>query len=89
MTSLMSEDHEDFVSKCRVQDESSPAFDRSYSLAETADILGVSVPTAWRLLQANKIAYQNVSERRITIRESAIREYLDLVTVAAVQETDT
>jgi predicted DNA-binding transcriptional regulator AlpA len=61
--------------------DSTPAFDRCYSLAQTAEILGVSVPTAWRLLKAKRIAHQYVSARRITIRESAIRNYLDEVTV--------
>ena len=63
--------------------DSSETFGRCYSLAQTAEILGVSVPTAWRLLKAQKIAHQYVSERRITIRESAIRDYLDGVTIEA------
>lgn len=68
--------------------DSAPAFDRCYSLAQTAEILGVSVPTAWRLLKAKRIAHQYVSARRITIRESAIRDYLDGVTVPSEAPDD-
>jgi predicted DNA-binding transcriptional regulator AlpA len=63
-------------------------FDRCYSLKQTAEILGVSTPTAWRLIKAKRIAHQYVSARRIVIRESAIRDYLNGVTVESEAPDD-
>ena len=79
--SSLSENATDATTPCSVAPSHAPPFERCYSLAQTAEILGVSVPTAWRLLKAKKIAHQYVSARRITIREGAIRDYLDGVTV--------
>lgn len=88
MTSL-NENATDQVAPISIAPSDPPrAFDRCYSLAQTAEILGVSVPTAWRLLKAKKIAHQYVSARRITIRESAIRDYLDGVTVQSEAPED-
>ena len=79
--SSLSENATDTTSPRSVAPSDPPPFERCYSLAQTAEILGVSVPTTWRLLKSKKIAHQYVSARRITIRESAIRAYLEGVTV--------
>jgi excisionase family DNA binding protein len=56
-------------------------FDRSYSLKEVAGILGVGTTTVRRLVAGGAIAHQRVSERRLVIRESALKAYLDSVSV--------
>jgi excisionase family DNA binding protein len=56
------------------------AFDRSYTVDQAARILGTSSTTVRRLMTDDLIAHQRVSPRRIVIRESAIRAYLDAVT---------
>ena len=55
-------------------------FDRALTIDEAADILGVSYATARRLLLEGKIAYQQVSSRRIVVRESALMAYLEVIT---------
>jgi excisionase family DNA binding protein len=56
-------------------------FDRSFSIAQAAEVLGTSSSTVRRLVRSGLLPYQQVSPRRIVVRESALREYLELVTV--------
>ena len=55
-------------------------FDRALTIDEAADVLGVSYATARRLLLMGKIPHQRVSPRRIVVRESALKTYLDVIT---------
>jgi excisionase family DNA binding protein len=55
------------------------AFDRCFSVDQTALILGTSSATVRRLVATGRLAHQRVSARRIVIRESALRTYLDAV----------
>ena len=55
-------------------------FDRALTIGETADVLGVSYATARRLLLEGKISFQQVSPRRIVVRESALLAYLSTAT---------
>ena len=55
-------------------------FDRALTIREAADILGVSYATVRRLLLEGKIPFQQVSPRRIVVRESALMTYLHLIT---------
>ncbi len=55
-------------------------FDRALTISETADVLGVSYATARRLLLEGKISFQQVSPRRIVVRESALLAYLSAAT---------
>lgn len=55
-------------------------FDRALTIREAADVLGVSYATARRLMLEGKIPYQQVSPRRIVVRESALMTYLHLIT---------
>jgi excisionase family DNA binding protein len=54
-------------------------FDRCFTVAQAAQVLGTSPETVRRLLHSGQIAYQQVSARRTVIRESALRAYLDAV----------
>jgi excisionase family DNA binding protein len=56
-------------------------FDPSFSVDQAAEILGTSPTTVRRLLLSQKIAHQRVSERRTVIRQSALKAYLEAVTV--------
>lgn len=56
-------------------------FDRSFSIAQAAEVLGTSASTVRRLVRSGTLPYQQVSPRRIVIRESALHAYLELVTV--------
>jgi excisionase family DNA binding protein len=56
-------------------------FDRCYTVSEVASILGTGTTTVRRLLAQQAIAHQRVSARRTVVRESALRAYLDTVTV--------
>lgn len=58
-----------------------PPFDRSFSIAQAAEVLGTSTSTVRRLVRSGVLPHQQVSPRRIVIRESALRSYLELVTV--------
>lgn len=56
------------------------AFDRCFTIDQAASVLGTSSMTVRRLVQRGRIVSQRVSARRIVIRESALRAYLDSVT---------
>ena len=62
-------------------DSRSRSFDRCFTLDQAAAVLGTSRETVRRLVRAHLIAHQNVSPRRTVIRESALRDYLEAVTV--------
>jgi len=55
-------------------------FDRALTISETADVLGVSYATTRRLLLEGKLSFQQVSPRRIVVRESALLVYLSTAT---------
>jgi excisionase family DNA binding protein len=57
-----------------------PPFDRSFSVAQAAEVLGTSTSTVRRLVRSGVLPHQQVSPRRIVIRESTLRTYLQLVT---------
>ncbi len=64
----------------RGKTQSQIKFDRALTISETADVLGVSYATARRLLLEGKISFQQVSPRRIVVRESALLAYLSAAT---------
>lgn len=64
-----------------VRTRKAPAFERFLTVKEVAQVLGTSEMTIRRMIQGRKIEFQRVSPRRIVISESALRAYLDRVTV--------
>jgi len=82
MSSLLTNVHEpNGRSEGRSTPRAIPPFDRSFSVAQAAEVLGVSATTVRRLVRAGVLPYQQVSARRIVIRESALRSYLKFATV--------
>lgn len=67
----------------REEEPTTGPFDRCFTVDQAAQVLGTSPATFRRLLHNGQIAYQRVSARRTVIRESALRAYLDSVTVGA------
>ena len=61
----------------------SPSFERPFTIAQAARILGTSPETVRRLLREGRIAHERISARRTVIRETALRAYIDSVTVEA------
>ena|SRR5271154_7262094 len=59
------------------------SFERPFTVAQAARILGTSPDTVRRLLREGRIAYERISERSTVIRESALRAYIDSVKVEA------
>lgn len=57
------------------------SFERPFTVAQAARILGTSPDTVRRLLREGRIAYERISERSTVIRESALRAYIDSVKV--------
>ena len=55
-------------------------FDRGFTVKQVAQILGTSSATVRRLLKEGRIWHQQVSDRRVVVRESAVRAYLEEVT---------
>jgi excisionase family DNA binding protein len=58
-------------------------FERPFTIVQAARILGTSPDTVRRLLREGQIEHERISPRRTVIRESAIRAYIDSVTVEA------
>jgi excisionase family DNA binding protein len=58
-------------------------FGSPLTVAQVARILGTSQDTVRRLLRERRIAHERVSSRRTVIRASALRAYIDSVTVEA------
>jgi excisionase family DNA binding protein len=59
------------------------SFDPPITVAQAARILGASPSTIRRLMREGRIAHERISPRRTVIRESALRAYIDSVTVEA------
>lgn len=56
-------------------------FERPFTIAQVARVLGTSPQTVRRLLREGRIAHERISARRTVIRESALQAYIDSVTV--------
>jgi excisionase family DNA binding protein len=80
MTTRSTSEHHDATRSTGGIGPGSRRIDRLLTVGQAAQILGTSRATMQRLLQANLIAHQRVSPRRIVIRESALRAYVDTVT---------
>jgi excisionase family DNA binding protein len=56
-------------------------FDAPLTIAEVARVLGASRDTVYRLVVRGRIAHERPSRRRLVIRESALRAYLESIRV--------
>jgi excisionase family DNA binding protein len=59
----------------------SASFERPFTVAEAARVLGTSQEGVRRLLREGRIEHERISPRRTVIRESALRAYLESVRV--------